>query len=129
MHRPNIDWEKNNRIDIDGSIENKVFSATQKLIAIRKKLKVVADQSNLTWLTPHNMHVAGYLRTDGERKLYCICNFSNAAAYLTWYAFKEHGNFATKLYDHWSEQEFKIGFDHEHLIIEPYGFYLFEAVM
>jgi len=128
MHRPIINWEKNNRVDLENTIENKVFSSMQKLIAIRKKMNVVADHSNLTWLTPHNIHVAGYLRTDGERKLYCICNFSDATTYLTWYAFKEHGNFSNKLYDCWSEKEFNIGYDHEHLIIEPYGFYLFESV-
>jgi amylosucrase len=128
MHRPNINWEKNSRVDVEGTIENKVFASMQKLISIRKKLNVVADQSNLTWLTPHNIHVAGYLRTDGENKLYCICNFSNQAAYLTWYAFKEHGFISSKLFDHWSEKEINIGYDHEHLIIEPYGFYLFEPV-
>ncbi|MFZ9589248.1 MAG: alpha-amylase family glycosyl hydrolase, partial [Chitinophagaceae bacterium] len=128
MHRPNINWEKNGRVDVEGTIENKVFASMQKLIVIRKKLKVVADQSNLTWLTPHNIHVAGYLRTDGENKLYCICNFSNQAAYLTWYAFKEHGFISSTLFDHWSEKEIKVGYDHEHLIIEPYGLYLFEPV-
>lgn len=128
MHRPIINWEKNSRVDLSGTIENKVFSSMQKIIAIRKKLNVVADHSNLTWLTPHNIHVAGYLRTDGEKKFYCICNFSDATTYLTWYAFKEHGNSSNKLYDYWSEKEFIIGYDHEHLIIEPYQFYLFESV-
>lgn len=128
MHRPVIDWKKNERINVSGTAENIIFESTQKLIALRKKLKVVADHKNLTWLTPHNIHVAGYLRAYDEEKLYCIFNFSDQPAYLTWFAFKEHGNFSSQLFDHWSEKLYNIGHDNEFLIIEPYGFHLFEPV-
>ena len=128
MHRPVIDWKKNERIIVSGTTENIIFESTQKLIALRKKLKVVADHKNLTWLTPHNIHVAGYLRAYDEEKLYCIFNFSDQPAYLTWFAFKEHGNFSSQLFDHWSEKLYNIGHDNEFLIIEPYGFHLFEPV-
>ena len=47
MHRPVIDWEKNKKINKKGSVEQRIFSATQQLIALRKKLPVVADHSNL----------------------------------------------------------------------------------
>jgi len=47
MHRPMIDWKKNKNIDKRGTIEQKIFLATQKLISIRKKLDVVADKKNL----------------------------------------------------------------------------------
>ena len=58
MHRPVIDWDKNENIDKPGTIEHIIFTSTQKLICIRKKLPVVADKKNLTWLRPHNIHVA-----------------------------------------------------------------------
>jgi len=128
MHRPIINWEKNKRIHEPGTIEYKVFQSTRKLISLRKKLKVVSDHKNLTWLTPHNIHVAGYLRSYEDHKLYCIFNFSNKPAYLTWYAFKEHGDFALTLFDHWTEQVYNVGHDNEFLIIEPYGFHLFEPI-
>ena len=127
MHRPIIDWEKNKRTGTDGTIEQKIFSSTKKLISIRKKLAVVADHKNLIWLTPHNIHVAGYLRTSEKQNLYCLFNFSDQPAFLTWYAFKEHGKAPEKIYDHWSEQYFSPGKDNEHLILEPYAFYLFEV--
>ncbi len=76
MHRPVIDWNKNKSIDETGTMEEKIFNGTQKLIAIRKQLPVVADHKNLTWLSPFNVHVAGYLRTFDEHKLYCVFNFS-----------------------------------------------------
>ncbi|HLO82075.1 MAG TPA: alpha-amylase family glycosyl hydrolase [Chitinophagaceae bacterium] len=126
MHRPVIDWEKNKKIDIEGTVENRVFRATQKLISIRKKLEVVADYKNLTWLTPHNMHVAGYLRSFDDKKLYCVFNFSDRSAYLTWYAFKSHGVEPTVLHDHWTGMDLPVGENYDHLVIEPYGFHLLE---
>ena len=80
MHRPVIDWEKNKRIEEQGSTEERVYSATRRLIAIRNKLPMIADAKNLTWLTPHNIHVAGYLRTLENRRVYCLFNFSDRAA-------------------------------------------------
>ncbi len=127
MHRPLIDWEKNKNINIEGTIEQKMFSSTQKLISIRKKLFVVADMKNLAWLTPHNIHIAGYLRAYDKQKLYCIFNFGGQTSHLTWYAFKEHGKSPEKLYDHWQEKYFTVGRDSEYLILEPYTFYLLEA--
>jgi len=128
MQRPVIDWNKNKKVNESGTIEERVFSATKKLITIRKKLSVVADMKNLTWLTPHNIHVAGYLRAYEDKKLYCVFNFSDKASYLTWFAFKEHGNYSSKLYDHWTEKELSVGADNEYLIIEPYGFHLLESL-
>ena len=126
MHRPVIDWEKNKQIDKADTIAHKVFTATKRLISIRKKLSMVADHSNLVWMTPHNIHVAGYIRTLDEQQLYGVFNFSNQPAYLTWYAFKEHGHKPASLFDHWSEKTFDVGDDREHLIIQPYGFMLLE---
>jgi amylosucrase len=128
MHRPVIDWEKNKRVEKKGTAEQRIFSATQKLIALRKKLPMVADHSNLTWLTPHNIHVAGYLRILDEKKLYCVFNFSAKPAFLTWYAFKEHGASSSQLFDHWGKETYYIGNDRDHLIIEPYSFLLLEEL-
>lgn len=127
MHRPIIHWDKNARTDISGTIEQRIFSGTQHLISVRKKLAVVADHKNLMWLTPYNIHIAAYMRSNEHTRLFCLFNFSDAPAYLTWYAFKEYGSAPAKLYDHWSKAYFTVGMDHEYLIIEPYGFHLLEA--
>jgi len=127
MHRPTIDWEKNKNIDIAGSIEQKMFSATQKLIGIRRQLPEVADYKNLEWLSPHNIHVAGYLRSYQGKRLFCIFNFSAHTAHLTWYLFKEYGNPPAQLYDYWQDQLHVVGPDHEYLEIAPYSFFLLGA--
>jgi amylosucrase len=126
MHRPVIDWEKNKRIDEEGSIEERVYMATRRLIAIRNKLPMIADAKNLTWLTPHNIHVAGYLRTLEDRRVYCLFNFSDRQQSLSWHLFKEHGAISERLLDHWSEQERSLGTDHESLTLAPYQFMILE---
>ncbi len=127
MQRPLIDWKKNKKIEKEGTTEQMIFSSTKKLLNIRKKLPVVADHSNLTWLTPHNFHVAAYLRHQEEQRLYCVFNFSSEPSYLTWFAFKEKGNAPVKLYDHWSGKTHEVGEDDEFLILPPYGFCLLEG--
>ncbi len=128
MHRPVIDWNKNAKAEENGTIEQAVFSATQKLLQIRKKLPVITDKNNLTWLTPHNIHVSGYMRAWDEKRVYCLFNFTNEKSYITWYAFKEHGMVPEHLYDHWSEQTFSVGNDDEYLVVKPYQFCILEAV-
>ena len=129
MHRPVIDWEKNKKINNKGSVEQRIFSGTQQLIALRKKLSVVADHSNLSWMTPHNIHVAGFVRSLGKDRLFCIFNFTSQPAFLTWYAFKEQHVVTATLFDHWTQTTHAIGEDHDYLVIEPYGFLLLEPVM
>jgi amylosucrase len=124
IHRPVINWEKNRLVFEQGTVEERVFSATKKLLQIRKKCPAVGDFKNLVWLTMHNIHIAGYLRTLGEERLYCIFNFSPSNAHLTWYAFKEHGHIPDKLTDLWSGKEFTVGRDEEFLELPAYGFYL-----
>ena len=127
MHRPVIDWKKNKRIDTKGTIEERVFSGTRELIAIRKKIKAVSDLKNLEWISPHNPHVACYRRALHQQQFYGVFNFCNETTYLTWYAFRERGTPAKELYDHWSKTYYRVGQDHEHLALPPYAFFLFEV--
>lgn len=128
MHRPVIDWEKNKKINKKGSVEQRIFSGTQQLIALRKKLPVVADHSNLIWMSPHNIYVAGFVRSQGDDKLFGIFNFNSQPSFLTWYAFKEQDPGSGKLFDHWKEKTHDIGEDHDYLVIEPYGFLLLQPI-
>ena len=126
MHRPKMDWKKNETVDKPGSIENIIFTSTQKLIQLRKKLSVIADKKNLTWLRPHNIHIAGFLRAWDDDRVYCLFNFSRRKQSLTWYAFKENGLRPSRLYDHWSEQYFDVGMDNEYFVLPPYSFFILE---
>jgi amylosucrase len=126
MHRPIINWDKNEKTTVAGTVEHRIFSATQKLLSLRKQLAMVADHSNITWLSPHNIHVAAYARSLGAKRLFCVFNFSDEPALLTWYAFKEQGNAPSTLYDHWRGKTFAVGQDYEYLKLDAYAFYLLE---
>lgn len=126
MHRPVIDWDKVQRRNEAGTIEERIFSGIQKLIQIRKEFPVLADYKNLTWLTPHNIHVAGFLRTHHQDKLYCLFNYNRKPSFVTWHAFKEHGHVPSEIYDHWSGRKYKVGPDHEYFVLEPYQFCIIE---
>lgn len=128
MHRPLMNNEKHNLTENESTIEHTVFMATQRLLAIRKKLDVIADKNNITWLTPHNIHVSGYLRAWGDKHVYCLFNFARQESFVTWYTFKEHGLQPKKLYDHWTEHTFDVGWDNAYLILPPYRFCILEVV-
>ena len=126
MHRPVIDWKKIENINKVGTIENIIFTSTKKLIQLRKKIPVIADKKNLTWLRPHNIHIAGFLRAWDDERVYCIFNFSKRKQSLTWYAFKENGMKPSQLYDHWSGKYFEVGKDNEYFVLPPYSFFILE---
>ena len=121
MHRPLIDWIKNEKRNTVGSIEYQIFAQTQQLLQIRKQLPVLSDYSNITWLTPHNIHVAGFMRSYGSERIYALFNYSNKAAYITWHAFKEHVPVPKKLFNYINQQVYTVGADYEYLILPPYG--------
>jgi amylosucrase len=127
MHRPLIDWKKNKKIEKEGTVEQRIFSGTQKLISIRKGLAVLADKSNLTWITPHNIHVTVYVRQHNGKRFFGVFNFKDEASFLTWYAFKENGNAPVSLYDHWNGETLTVGADNEFLVLKPYEFRLVEG--
>ena len=128
MHRPVIDWHKNQRAARPGTVENQIFAATKKMISIRSKLTAIADNKNITWLSPHNIHVAGYLRSAADQRIYCLFNFGREDAFLTWYAFKEHGKVPARIFDHWTERFHAVGDDKSYLVIKAYSFLIAEPM-
>lgn len=127
MHRPIIDWQKNQKRMDTGSVEQRIFTNTQKLIGLRKLLPMVADHSNLRWLTPYNIHVAGFLRSQFTQRLFCFFNFKNEEAYVDWQAITETGNSPEILYDHWQQKKYILNEEGNHLKIAPHSFCLLEA--
>lgn len=126
MHRPLIYRDKNNKASIEGTTENKVFTLIKRLISIRSKISVVADKKNLTWINTANNHVAGFLRAWGDERVYCIFNFCDQETSISWYTFKQNNMKPVALFDHWSEKTFPVGYNHEHLILQPYQFLILE---
>ncbi len=127
MHRPIVDWNHiTKELAKSGSVVNRIYQATKKLLFIRKSLQVIADYSNIKWASPHNIHVAMYLRSKNEKAFWGLFNFSNQEAWLTWYSFREHGINPINLYDHCTEELVVVGKDYEYLKLAPYQCRLFE---
>ncbi len=127
MHRPIIDWKKNQKREKAGSIEHRIFHATQRLLSIRKSMPAVADAKNLQWFaTHHHHHVAGFTRELGDQKLCCLFNFSEQPVHLYSGIIREQG-LQVPLFDHWSMDTIALEADGSFLKIEPYSFLLLEA--
>lgn len=127
MHRPKMDWERAQKINDSGTVEQRIFSGTQQLIHIRKKLTAIGDYNNLAWLGLQNKHVTGFLRSLGEQRIYLLFNFSSEFQDLTWYVFKEQGLIPRQLWDHWKAEIVSVGLDHEYLQLAPYEFRILEV--
>jgi amylosucrase len=125
MHRPIINWKKNKLIDKPGTVENIVFTGTEKLITLRKKIKAFADHKNLSWLNSYNIHVAGYSRTYQDQVIYCLFNFSSQVAYLNQAAIETNFTKDNVFTDHWTGHNYQA--DNGYFVIEPYSFHLLEA--
>ncbi len=128
MHRPIIDWNKNEQRKKKGTEEYRIFNETKQLIQIRKALPILSDSSNITWMTPHNIHVASFIRSFEAKKLFCLFNYQAADAYVTWYTFKEHGIRPAQLKDHWTGLTHHVGNDNEHFILGAYQFAILEVI-
>ncbi len=127
MHRPVIDWKKNKKAEKAGTIEHRIFSATQRLLRIRKSLSVLADTQNLSWLnTHHHHHIAGFVRTHGNQKLCCLFNFNAHAVHLYGGILREQG-LHLPLFDHWQNEICAMEADGSFLKMEPYSFLLLET--
>ena len=124
MHRPRIDWRSMAERHRPGTTMHRVFGDLKRLIRIRRELSLTGDYSNISWMHPHNIHVAGYVRSLDTARLYCVFNFGKEPAWLTWYAFKQHGSLPEILTDLWTGTAHRVGPDHEHFILPPSGFAL-----
>lgn len=80
IHRPKMQWEYLAELDdhIDsgnGSIRSRIFTATQKLIGLRKHLPALAGQK-MELLKTDNRHLLGYVRINDGHRLVVLANFS-----------------------------------------------------
>lgn len=128
MHRPIMNWQRNEKRKDRSTYEGSIFKATQKLITLRKNLSILSDHKNISWMTPYNIHVAGFVRSEEDKKIFCVFNYKNADSYITWNAFKEHGNLPIQLLDHWTDKIYAVGNDYEYFILPAYSFAILEVV-
>ena len=126
MHRPVIDWKKVNLRKKAGTIENRIFTGTKRLLEIRCLLSCIADHKNITWLTTRNIHVAGYLRSSKEQNVYCLFNFSGNTEVVPFQFLFENGSTASSFYNHWAGEVISLN-NNGAMQLKPFEFLLLEA--
>jgi len=127
MHRPIIDWKKNEKHKKKGTVEHRVFKGLQNVLHIRKSHEVFADYNNLEWLESHNRSIVGFKRVLNNTHVFCLFNYSPEQQLLTYYVFDAIREQTTQLVNLLDDSQITIGKDYEHLIFKPYQFYVLQA--
>jgi len=84
-HRSHFDWDKAEKRHQSGTVEQRLFSALKRLIALRKELVAFADVDNRQLLPVKNLNLLAFLRTDpksSHHKVLVVGNFSDQAQTL-----------------------------------------------
>jgi amylosucrase len=96
MHRSSLDWNKAKKRRLAGSVEQRIFSALKKMIALRKETSAFADFDNRQLLTLDNPNLLAFSRCDplnSRKRVLVIGNFNNTEQSLPIEALTPHGFF------------------------------------
>ncbi len=96
LHRSHFDWNKAERRRQSGTVEQRIFSALKKMIAIRKELDAFADFDSRQLIQVDNESLLVYARTDPQNirnRILVICNFNIEAQVLPVITLRTHGFF------------------------------------
>ncbi len=96
MHRSSFDWNKAKKRRLTGSVEQRIFSALKRMIALRKEIAAFADFDNRQLLALDNPNLLAFSRCDpfnNRARVLVIGNFNNQAQSLSIDALQPHGFF------------------------------------
>jgi amylosucrase len=97
VHRSRFDWDKAEKRHQTGTVEQRIFSALKKLVALRKEIPAFADLDNRHLLLIDNPNLLVFYRTDPENshgRVLVISNFNFEAQQVPVDALTPHGFFA-----------------------------------
>jgi amylosucrase len=125
IHRPRIDWEKAEQRHTHGSVEQRIFTGIQKLIAVRKSIPAFADFNNRELIEINNEHLFAFIRYHAERnaeQVLVVANFNSKPQHLNLADLGNRGQFQyAHLRDYVTGDTPAIFKDT--LVIPPYHFY------
>jgi amylosucrase len=125
VHRSRFDWEKAERRHQSGTVEQRIFSALRKMIALRKELAAFADFDNRHLLLVDNPNLLVFYRTDPENcrnRVLVVNNFNVETQSIPVEALTPHGFFSHgSMTDLYSGE--RVNVEDEQLLIPPLSFY------
>lgn len=77
IHRPVIDWKEAAKRKKKGQPGHQVFTALQRMIAVRKASPELADENNLELVDMGNEHIFAYLRSKDDLLTLALHNFKD----------------------------------------------------
>lgn len=96
MHRSTFNWSKARMRHETGTVEQRIFSALKKMIALRKEITAFADFDNRQLLAVDNPNLLVFSRSDPQNsrnRVLVIVNFNDAAQWLPVASLRGHGYF------------------------------------
>ncbi len=125
IHRPRINWNKADLRHKHGSVEQRIYSGIQKLIAVRKSIPAFADYNNRELIEVENEHLFVFVRDNpecGREEILVVANFDSKPQHLNLSDLGNRGHFylahLKDLISGGSPAIFK-----DELVIPPYHFY------
>ncbi len=96
MNRSNFNWSKAERRHQNGTVEQRIFSALKKMIALRKEISAFADFDNRQLLAVDNPNLLVFSRNEPQNsrnRVLVLVNFNDAAQTLSAGALRPYGFF------------------------------------
>lgn len=96
MHRSTFNWNKAKKRHESGTVEQRIFNALKKMIALRKEVTAFADFDNRQLLNVANPNLLAFSRTDPQNsrnRVLVLVNFNDAAQPLAIDGLRGHGFF------------------------------------
>lgn len=125
LNRPKINWDKAERRHQNATVEQRIFSALKKMIAVRKEIGAFADFNNRRLTPVDNPHLLIFSRFDTQHHgshVWVVVNFDAHPQHLDLSMFGFHSALSLKhlrdLYSGDTPNLFS-----QKLVIPPYHFY------
>ncbi len=129
MHRPTFDWDKAELRNKPNTIENRIFSALKKMIAVRKEIAAFADFNNRELLDSGNPHLFSFCRVNPQQasdRVLVVGNFDARSQHMEIENLMQTGLMQhSQLFDLYSGE--KPAMFNNALVVPPYRFYWLQA--
>jgi len=119
LNRPVIDWDKVARRAQPGTIEQRVFDALKRMIALRKAIPEFHNENDYQLVEHDNAHVFSFVREKEWQKTLVLMNVSADEQWLS-QSILEHTGLGHYAYDQYSGQD--VVLEHGSFKLEPYQF-------
>ena len=130
MHRPTFDWDKAELRHKPNTVENRIFQALKKMIAVRSEVAAFADFNNRELRDIDNPHLFAFCRVNPQfvsDRVLVVANFDANPQHVEIEDLTQTGSMQhSQLHDLYSGEK-PVMFNNA-LVVPPYRFYWLQAL-